>query len=850
MTDKESTPFTAEPAPVPEADMPLPEAEASPTLPERTGGSDAFASSGPAEGGVARADASVPSGVDSVEANPAGEGGAVPIAAESGVTSMPDHGKATAQQSSHRRISFSFSASLTLLALLLLSVIFVSWYGMKRFTATMDDLSHNALPQIMLSSSSTENTSRLLVLFERFVNSSTDAEFVLASKEISKLLDDLDSVYSQQAIFSEQAVNYLAVLRAHFNKVSELVVDRLELEETLFQHASALEQVITRSTYLMYYTGETGQPSDMQRILPAVSRLVFLATNVRTDLLSPTMINPHKMKREIIKIFAEIETLFPGPEQMDNAEIRSRWQALIQYTKERLLVEKGVAESVYSLMRIKNKSTSMNNSARSIMVDLAATQLSSFNNLVRSTTDNAYQASREIGQFTDVFVLIGSLALLVSLGVYVYFRSAFILRIEALNEAVLARVRGEQSKIDTHGDDEIATIAKSVNHFAVETARSMALAEASNKAKGDFLANMSHEIRTPLNGIVGFTRMVGETSLTDRQRDMVGKIEASTRFLSTIINDILDFSKIEAGKLAIERIPFNLHKIVDNVVAVAQPKAKNKKLDFTLNVADNVPEFAVGDPLRIFQILNNLSDNAVKFTILGGVTINISVEEAGEKDNRIRFEVIDKGIGLTSEQAGKLFTPFTQADSSTTRHFGGTGLGLAICKSLCELMGGSIAVDSEYGKGSCFYFILPLGMAVAKDLAQHANPGDDVPPSLEGKVILLAEDNVINQEIALSLLEKTKARIKVVDNGQEAVNAVQKEQFDFILMDIQMPVMDGLVAARTIRDLSVGKTVPIIAMTANAMEEDREKTRNAGMNGHVAKPIDVAELFSALRHWM
>ena len=843
MTDNERTHFPAEPAPVPEADLLLPEADASPALPEGTGGPDVF-------GGIAPADASVPSGVDSAETNSFGKGEGVPVAVKPEATALPENDKATPQQSSHRRISFSFSASLTLLALLLLLVISVSWFGMKRFTATMDELSHNALPQIMLSSSSTENTSRLLVLFERFVNSSTEADFVLASKEISKLLDDLDSVYGQQAIFSEQAVNYLAVLRAHFNKVSELVVNRLELEEMLFQHASELAQVITRSTYLMYYAGESGNPTDMKRILPAVSRLVFLSTRVRTELLSPAIINPHKMKREIVKTLAEIEATFPGPRQMDNAEIRNRWQTLIQFTKERLLDEKGVTESVYSLMRIKNKSTSMNNSARSIMADLAATQLSSFNNLVRATTDNAHRASEDIGQFTDIFVLIGSLALLVSLGVYVYFRGAFILRIEALNEAVLARVRGEQSKIDTHGDDEIATIAKSVNHFAVETARSMALADASNKAKGDFLANMSHEIRTPLNGIVGFTRMVGETSLTDRQRDMVGKIEASTRFLSTIINDILDFSKIEAGKLAIERIPFDLHKIVDNVVAVAQPKARLKKLDFTLNVADNVPEFAVGDPLRIFQILNNLLDNAVKFTILGGVTINIFVEEAGEKDNRIRFEVIDKGIGLTPEQAGKLFTPFTQADSSTTRHFGGTGLGLAICKSLCELMGGGITVDSEYGKGSCFYFVLPLGIAVAGDLAQHSNPDDDVPPNLDGKVILVAEDNSINQEIALSLLEKTKARVNIVDNGQEAVNAVQKEQFDLILMDIQMPVMDGLVAARSIRELSVGKTVPIIAMTANAMEEDREKTRNAGMNGHVAKPIDVAELYTALRRWM
>jgi|GEM_PF-2743406 len=761
---------------------------------------------------------------------------------------MPGHGQG--MSTPRRRISFSFSLSLLILGTLLLSVIFVSWYGMKRFSFTMDDLSHNSLPQITLNSSSNENTGRLLVLFERFINSSNEAVFLSSSKEISTLLDELDALYGQQAIFSELVLDYLSVLRAHFNKASDLVFARLQLEKALFRQSFELAQAISRTAELLHFAGKTGRPEDIRLVLPAASKLVFLVTSLRTELLSPGMINPHKMKREITRAVEEIQALFPGPERMGDSELRSRWEGILHFARVRLLGEQGISETVFGLMQIKNQTTSMNNSARSIMTDLVATQLSSFNNLVSASTEEALQASQEVNWFANLYILIGSLAILVSLAVYLYFRRAFILRIEDLNTAVLARVQGEPSTIDTHGDDEIATIAQSVNHFVVETARSMALAEASSKAKGDFLANMSHEIRTPLNGIVGFTRMIAETGLTEKQREIVGKIEASTRFLSTIINDILGFSKIEAGKLVIERIPFDLRKTIDSVVALAQSKATAKKLSFTLNIAEDVPEYAIGDPLRIFQILNNLSDNAVKFTSVGGVTINVGVEEKRNEANLVRFEVVDEGIGLTPEQAGKLFTPFTQADSSTTRHFGGTGLGLAISKSLCELMGGSVTVASEYGKGSRFSFILPLGLAGIEDLEGVTVTKDEQPPALGGKKLLLAEDNLINQEIALSLLEKTGATVKVVDNGQEALVAVQKEQFDLILMDIQMPVMDGLTATRAIRELSVGKTVPIIAMTANAMEGDKEKTRDAGMNGHVAKPIDIADLYATLHRWV
>lgn len=381
-------------------------------------------------------------------------------------------------------------------------------------------------------------------------------------------------------------------------------------------------------------------------------------------------------------------------------------------------------------------------------------------------------------------------------------------------------------------------------------------AEAANKAKSEFLANMSHEIRTPMNAIIGFNELCLRTQLSDKQKDYLTKAGSAAQSLLHIINEVLDLSKIEAGQHMLEAIPLKISRVVKNVTDLIGVLAVDKGLTIHVDLDEHIEQYPLrGDPMRLQQILLNLCSNAIKFSTQGSISIRCQLGAISGQAVELKFAVQDSGIGISPAQLGLLFKPFSQADSSTTRRFGGTGLGLSICRGLVERMGGRIWVESEPGIGSTFCFTVRfvIGGAPSGELLAQAHSREQLEQkmtSLRGSRVLLVEDNAFNQQVMGEMLRDVGLQFDLAENGQDALDQLARSHYDVVLMDLQMPVMDGLTACERLRSNPVYQNMPVIALTANVDQSDKDRCIQAGMSDHLSKPVVPEQLYSALLRWI
>ena len=872
---------------------------------------------------------------------------------------------------------------LSIIAMLLVIISALTVSEFFRFRSSLAELSEQTLPQITLAARLSTLLNQLLYQTERLSGASSQPARRLAWQEIQKQFIVInrftqDITYHSQSSSPTQQIKLLEQNLSELNDLLErkLAIERdadialkelLSIEKNLF----ITTQVVTRAT----------NANETQIINEWFEKALNTTQLAYDAILLKSLYKAKSQQRIIDQRFEDLSTMIKDlstPTGVMIEQLQSELEKYISGTN-------GLMTLTLERIQTTSQTIGRSNFVSSLVEEVGFSGASVLLELNVQAEQNIATIAERINGQARLFAGLSLVALILTIIIFIYFRLALIGRLIELNDTVLAKVAGRRAEIDTTGNDEISDIARSVNYFTSELSKAKDTAEEASHAKSNFLAHMSHEIRTPLNAIIGFCTLAMKTEPSGETNSYLRKINYSSQSLLAIINDILDFSKIEAGALTVESIPFSLEDQLIRLSTMFSFRCEEKNLKFSLDIASQIPDRVLGDPLRLGQVLTNLLNNAVKFTHQGQVSLNAKLDN-GERQEKIyvAFHIVDTGIGMNDDQVDALFTPFVQADDSITRKYGGTGLGMTITKLLIDKLDGKIAVSSRKTLGTTITVTIPFSHAqpensqaltpelvgskvliidrVTERVTQLCSMAEAIgfitatsqtideafakleqsvaveepdiefilidaalfyadratlagklaarcviilnhdnfpiaefdsdnfeiaklvrPPEtkhellqiminisqkkqdlkslygihenrdlkgLQGKQVLLVEDNYINQQVAQKVLENEQINVTLANNGEEALELLTASSavpFDLILMDLQMPVMDGYTATERIRALEKPVAdIPIVAMTAHALVEDYQKCIETGMDGYLSKPINLEELFSTL----
>ena len=738
--------------------------------------------------------------------------------------------------SAPHRIGYTILASFSFLTCIVLAVTYFSWKELKKNQTLLTTYSYVSQPHVQ------QSTIQLAVKnLRETVNLSGTMHYNKGNLAVRTFLkEDMETLASMFDSPPQELSKTLAMCTT----VSADLIAALQYEDTVIHQLERLEQSLYRLIHeasLLNLSPEVAlSPAEEEHIKPFIESLQILLSS----LLLPAREDKELLTRSLKTLRTTLnkareESLFLPP------HAQKAWSKLIVSATTIIFTQSGYADT---LLNVYNAHAQVISAQRKML-----RQLHLLETLVPTSQATPMPSPQEVSQevddnihiFSRFFILATIATLFISLLTFTFYYHVFFNRLTHIKNSLQKPAEGAPSP--GKYKDEISDLAYAITRYTEEAKLSIQRAESASQTKSDFLDNINHEIRTPLNAIVGFSRMANETDLTEIQRSYLEKINQATNYLLGIMNVMLNFSKLETEATVIEVSPFNLIETIENATSFAQSKALSKGLTFELLIDPSLPTVVEGDALRVGQILNNLAINAIKYTHLGGVRIMAECLNMQNDRVNVAFSVSDDGIGMTQEQIAAFLPESTGAPAQpSSPNVSVTGLGLSVSASLCTLLGGTLSVKSEPARGSLFSFTLPFKV-VSQEEDSTTNAGI---PDLSGFSILLAEDNPINQEIALSLLEKTQARVTIAANGFEATDLAQEHHFDLILMDIQMPMMDGIAATKSILEYHNGhKVPPIIAMTANAMDKDKQKSLEAGMKDYITKPIEPSIFYEMLRKW-